>query len=461
MATAVVLALVELLDDGVALSQIPGEGPVPDTVVEQALATPELETMAAGLLDTIGARPSGSPGDERAEAWAVRWFRRLGFDSVWAEPVPMPIWHRGETEVAVVSPPPIRSHRIVAIAYGYSPSTDRDSVPLIDVGRGEPGAIEALGGAAAGAAILTDVIDPAILRAAVQGGAVALMRTTLEPGRLPRARVAPVEAAPAPIPIIALSYEDGLWLRRQRAAGPVRLRLHVRAATTPGAARNVVAEWRGHDPGVRDEVMMIGGHLDAWDLGDGALDNGTGVLTAMAAAAAMPMTGRRPARSVRVVLFTGEELGLRGSREYVRAHVAALQDIVAMMNLDMVGTPQGYGATGHPEADTLFDRLVHLGPLRPLDLTEEVDHGGGAGSDHQPFLLAGVPTIYVRTSLPPEALRWYHNAGDTYDKVDFDDIRAAAGAAAAALWALADHPGRPLRHLTAEETRKLVERLGW
>ncbi|NIM47668.1 MAG: hypothetical protein GTO22_00130, partial [Gemmatimonadales bacterium] len=78
---------------------------------------------------------------------------------------------------------------------------------------------------------------------------------------------------------------------------------------------------------------------------------------------------------------------------------------------------QGYGATGHPEADTTFARLAAQPELRDLGLEAEVDHGGGPGSDHQPFLLVGVPTIYVRTVLPPESPRWYHNAGDTMDKV--------------------------------------------
>ncbi|MFQ6047628.1 MAG: M28 family peptidase, partial [Gemmatimonadales bacterium] len=96
-----------------------------------------------------------------------------------------------------------------------------------------------------------------------------------------------------------------------------------------------------------------------------------------------------------------------------------------------------------------------------LGLSTEVDHGGGPGSDHQPFLLTGVPTIYVRSSLPPDTPRWYHNAGDTLDKVDLEAVRRSAAAAAAAIWALADHPGRPLRHLSLEETRQLVQRLGW
>jgi Zn-dependent M28 family amino/carboxypeptidase len=224
---------------------------------------------------------------------------------------------------------------------------------------------------------------------------------------------------------------------------------------------NVVGEWTGSDPAVADEVFLLGAHLDSWDLGDGAIDNGTGVLSVMAAARALVASGQRPRRTIRVVLFAAEELGLFGSREYVSVHAEAMDDVVAMMNLDMVGEPEGYGATGHPEADTVFARLARDTPLRDLGLRTEVNHGGGPGSDHQPFLLAGVPTIYVQTALPPDAPRWYHNAGDTFDKIDLDAIRKSAAAAAAAAWALADHPGRPLHMLTPEQTAQLVQRLGW
>jgi Zn-dependent M28 family amino/carboxypeptidase len=228
-----------------------------------------------------------------------------------------------------------------------------------------------------------------------------------------------------------------------------------------GTVLNVVGEWRGRDPAVAGEVFLLGAHLDAWDVGDGALDNGTGVLASLSAARALVASGQRARRTVRIVLFAGEELGLVGSREYVAAHAATQRDILAMMNLDMVGAPRGYGATGHAEADTLFARLARAPALRDLGLETEVNHGGGPGSDHQPFLLAGVPTIYVETVLPPDAPRWYHNAADTFDKIDLDAVRGTAAAVAAAVWALADHPGRPLRHLSEEETRLLVQRLGW
>ncbi len=419
--------------------------------------------MAAGLIDTIGGRLSGTPAGTRAEAWAAQWLRGIGLDSVWYEVVRIPAWRRGPVELHVTTPAALRHHPIAAIAYGYSPGMSSDSVPLFDIGRGDTTAITALGDAARGAALLSDVVSPEIVTAATEAGAAALLRITFQPGRLPQARVVPMPtgAPPAPLTVMALSHEDGLWLRRQRAGGPIIMGIHVQTETRPGTVLNVVGELWGSDPSVDGEVFLLGAHLDSWDLGDGAIDNGTGVLAVMTATAALAAAPARPRRTIRVVLFAGEELGLLGSKEYVTVHEAELPNLVAMMNLDMVGAPQGYGATGHSEADTLFARLAQTPALRDLGVTTEVNHGGGPGSDHQLFLLAGVPTIYVQSSLPPETPRWYHNAGDTLDKIDLEAVKGTAAAVAAAAWALADHPGRPLQFLSPEETLALIQRLGW
>jgi hypothetical protein len=401
-----------------------------DSIIVRALESPDLPAMAAGLIDTIGGRLAGSPTGTRAEAWAAGWLRSFGLDTVYYDVVRVPVWRRGAIQVRVTTPSVARHRPIAAIALGYSP------------------------------AWLIDQVNPEVMQRAVQANAAALLRITFQPGRLPQARTVPWPEPPAPIPVLSLSREDGLWLRRQ-AAGSVLLQIRVEAETRAGTALNVVGEWRGSDPELTNEAFLLGAHLDSWDLGDGALDNGTGVLAVMTAMQALVAEGRRPRRTVRIVLFAAEELGLLGSRYYVAVHNAELTNLVAMMNLDMVGAPTGYGATGHPEADTLFARLAAETRLRDLGMSAEVNHGGGPGSDHQPFLLEGVPTIYVQTSLPPETPRWYHNAADTFDKIDLGGIRGTAAAVAAAAWALADHPGRPLLYLTPEETTLLIQRLGW
>ncbi|MBI4513489.1 MAG: Zn-dependent exopeptidase M28 [Gemmatimonadetes bacterium] len=428
-------------------------------IAARAIASERVVSLALGLVDSIGARLSGTPAGARAETWALAQLSDVGLDSVWAEPVPLRVWERGPADITVASASALAGRRIRVAAYGYSPPAHRLNVPLVDLGRGDPAALRRVRQSASGSILLCDVVVEELVQEAAAAGAVALLRVSMEPGTLIQGRMAPAARPPAPLPVLATTLEDGLWLRRQLAYGEVRLDVNVQTSLRDGEARNIIGEWRGR--AAPDEVVLLGAHLDSWDLGAGALDNASGVLTALEAVRSVVESGRRPRRSIRVVLFAAEELGLVGSRAYVARHAPSLARIVAMFNFDMVGRPDGYGATGHAEGDTLLAGLTRHPSLESLALSPEVDHGGGAGSDHQPFVLAGVPALYVRTSLAPETLRWYHNAGDTLDKMDLDGVRRAAAAAAVAAWAIADAPGRVFRHLGEKETRELVRRLRW
>ncbi len=429
------------------------------TVANRALASERVLPWALGLVDSIGGRLTGTPAARRAEAWATTQLRAIGLDSVWTETVSLSVWDRGPADAVVAEPAALAGRHLRIAAWGYSPGAFLDRAPVVDLGRGDTTALRRAGEQARGAVLLCDAVGAELVREAAAVGAAAILRISPDPGGLVQARIAPVERSPAPLPVLATSLEDGLWLRRQLPHGELRLGLNVETRTWEGTSENVVGEWRGRaEPG---EVVLLGAHLDSWDLGAGALDNGSGVLAALEATRSLVESGRRPRRTIRVIFFTGEEFGLLGSRAYVARHARTLRRIVAMMNLDMVGWPEGYGATGHPEGDGLLAGLARLPPLDSLGLTSDVDHGGGAGSDHQPFVLAGVPTIYVRTSLPPETVRWYHNGGDTLDKLDLDAVRRTAAAAAVALWAIADERARVYQHLDERKTRDLVRRLGW
>lgn len=456
--------LLALSTAGPAAAQAPARGDAPRdsllaAVAARALASEWVLPWALGLVDSIGGRVSGTPAGARAEAWAAAQLRALGFDTVWFEPLPLQVWERGSASATVVEPRSLAGRAIAIAAWGYSPPVELARAPVVDLGRGDTVSLHRLAEVAKGAVLLCDAVPPQLLAAAAAAGAAAILRISPDPGRLIQARVAPAEKPPAPLPVAATSLEDGLWIRRQLAYGDLSLRLSVGAVIREGEARNVVGEWRGRaEP---NEVVLLGAHLDSWDLGAGAIDNASGVLAVLEAARSLAESGRRPRRTVRVVFFAAEELGLIGSRAYVARHAPNLRRIVAMMNLDMVGWPDGYGATGHEEGDATLRALTRLPPLDSLGLSAEVHHGGGPGSDHQPFLLAGVPTVYVRTSLPPDVVRWYHNAGDTLDKLDLDAVRRTAAAAAVAVWTLADSKDRVFRHFREDETRELVKRLGW
>jgi carboxypeptidase Q len=264
---------------------------------------------------------------------------------------------------------------------------------------------------------------------------------------------------PARIPAISLSREEGEWLRhRMQSDGDAwKLRIRVEAHRTRARARNVIGEIPGAD---REEILLLGAHLDAWSLGAGALDNGTGVGVLLETArllAQLQGKGWRPARSIRFVLFMAEEPGLIGSRAYVAEHRRDLDRIRAMINLEMVGEPRAYVSHGHDEA------------VETLEATARRLRGLGLGrtrnsillhSDHQPFLLEGVPTIGLLSAIPPAQSEVYHSAADTFDKLDFPALQRSAAATAVLLYDLASAGSLALRRYGRGETAAMLESQG-
>jgi Zn-dependent M28 family amino/carboxypeptidase len=256
------------------------------------------------------------------------------------------------------------------------------------------------------------------------------------------------------VPGIAVNREIGEWMTRLLKEGPVRMKISAAATSGSAIARNVVGEIVGET----EEVVMIGGHLDSWDLAQGAIDNGAGVAVVLETARALGSLKRKPRRTLRFVLFMGEELGLYGSRAYVKAHEKELDRIVMMMNLDMCGKPSGY-ALGPCEEALDFFRVLSA-KLERLGLGAAPTAKAGLHSDHQPFMMAGVPTMTLQSKLDDEQGRSFHSAGDTFDLVKEEYLNEAAVASAIALWALATAPDRPAPRLTSDQVRERCIRDG-
>jgi Zn-dependent M28 family amino/carboxypeptidase len=216
-----------------------------------------------------------------------------------------------------------------------------------------------------------------------------------------------------------------------------------------------VADLPGRNP---DEVILAGAHLDSWDLAQGAGDNGTGTLVLWQAAKALVDQGLRPRRTIRFVSFMGEELGLLGSKTWVRTHVTELGTIRAMLNLDMVGEPTGFGTMLQPDLDPLLAALA--GELAGLGLRTDIGHGLGLYSDHGPFLLAGVPVLTLRSHLPEAVGLAYHSERDTLDALDLGQLQRAAAVTAALLWRLAEADPLPTRTLDPSTVAAALDEAG-
>jgi carboxypeptidase Q len=423
-----------------------------------ALAAAAQSTHAYGwlteLTDGIGPRLTGSAQAARAAEWAAARMREMGLANVRLEPWTLRSgWERGTASAELTAP--FRLSLSVA-SYGWTGST-RGAV--------EAEVVAADGGNWAGKVVLLHegqrLAD--VVKAAEKSGAVAVVARDRRPGMM-LTHTGPVAFGagdePVAIPVLDIAEEQQKLLERLLASGkPVRLRIAVenRFRNGPVTAHNISGEIRGRER--PDEVVVIAAHLDSWDLGTGAIDDGTGVAAMLGAAEAIAR-GPQPRRTVRLVLFTGEEQGLLGSRAWVRQRAAEMPNTVCALAVDWGAGPiRSLPVAGHEELKR------DLAPVAE-ELHLELPDGFLTFTDAYSFTLAGVPGLafYQRS---PDYTTVGHSAADTLDKVDRATLeRNAATVARAAFW-IADRQERVGVWWAREEIprrlageRKLLEELG-
>ena len=259
------------------------------------------------------------------------------------------------------------------------------------------------------------------------------------------------------IPVVSMAAEDQDQLERYIGHGtPVRLKINVqnRATDGPVDSANVVGEIRGTEH--PEQIVVVGGHLDSWDLASGATDNGCGVSTTLGAAEAIVKSGYKPRRTLRFVLFTGEEEGLLGSLAYSKAHESEMKNHVAAVVLDAGQGPViGLQLGGRKDLiPTVKKFAASLQAFGDLDVDDEPEFGTDTG----PFIMAGLPGINLNQD-SPDYKYTHHSAVDTFDKVKADVLdRNATVMALTSFW-IADRPERLATPWPAEKTaRMLVEK---
>ncbi len=242
-----------------------------------------------------------------------------------------------------------------------------------------------------------------------------------------------------PLPQVVVAHEEyAMFDRLLRSGAPLRLELNIRNVLTTDSVPqwNTVGEIRGTEhPG---EVVIVGAHLDSWDLGTGATDNGTGAMCTLETARILAQSGLRPRRTIRFVLFTGEEQGLIGSRKYAAAHAAEADSIQAVIVLDNgTGAVTGQALQGRKDLEGLWRAI--LAPLAALHADSVVDRNKG-GTDHLSFLPYGVPGFNFN-QLERGYNHTHHSQSDTYDKAIAPDLMQASAVMAVSAYELANLPG--------------------
>ena len=390
--------------------------------------------IVSSLTTEVGPRLAGSEADLRARQWALAKFKALGFDKVYTEPVTFPLWQRRSESGAIVAPFP---QPLVLTALGYSPGTPAGGLTAQVVKFAGLDALKAAAPASVkGKIVYVDyqmhrqkdghdygmgsaVRTAGAVIAAAKGAAGYLLRsagtdvhqriahTGVTGFRDPRARA---------IPAAALSNPDADQLDRVLAYGkPVTVRMNLDCGIVGEyTGANVIGEITGRKH--PDQVVAIGGHLDSWDPGTGAIDDGAGIAITMAAAKLIRDLPQRPDRTIRVIAFANEEMGLWGSRAYAEKHAGEVGKFVLGTDSDFgAGRIWRMSASVQPSARAAIGQIAKV--LAPLGVAYDASRPGGGGSDLSQMHAKGMAALSL-TQDGTKYFDWHHTPNDTLDKID-------------------------------------------
>ena len=422
-----------------------------DRIMQEALkpSTPLQENLRV-LTDEVGGRVPGTPAMEKAIQWGMNAFKAAGADSVHTEEFTIAqSWAEGTTEVNVVTP---AKFRVRAQSLAWTPPLKATTARIVDVGMGTAGDF-AKAGNIAGAIILvhSDVLKtwddlfqeyyraPGIIDRAVKGHALAIAFTSSREHDVLYRHINTMHGDIDVIPQVLLAREDAERIARLVAHGEkVEMSISLPNKIGPEfTSRNVVAELKGSE--LPNEIVILGAHLDSWELGTGALDNGCNAALVVDALRAIKASGVRPRRTIRFILFSGEEEGLLGSRAYVHAHQNELDDIVAEVVLDEgVGSITSFSTGGRKDVDAALTPMLQ--PFAQWK-SSEVTNDATVGTDNFDFMMEGVPTL-LPNQVEANYLVNYHATSDTFDKLDFAQLKKNEAMAAELVFELANSPQR-------------------
>lgn len=402
------------------------------------------------LCDDHGPRMIGSKGHAQAMADLETALREMGLNPR-RQPFPFGGWQRGEASVRMLTPVP-RELRAVSLGYVGSFSSAQAEVVYV-----EAKTITDLDRTEVKGKIL--LLKPN-LRYGLEdwytlskwGAVGGLMINRVDGGQL-LARTTNHGGEPTPIPVFSITSEEGHWMRRLIKKGTrVTASLACSNQLKPMQGTNLVATL----PGKRPEKIVLGAHFDSWDLGQGAIDNGLGVVQVLETARLLKTHSPRNEYTIEFVWFDAEEFGLWGSRRYTET--LNPDDVRAMVNLDMVGTPIQINAMGFDSLIPVLD--AYNDSLGAWKFDKPTANKPWLGSDHQPFILKGIPAITFNAPIDPHAVRFYHDFADTIDKIDQTALAESIGLISLLLHHLANDPKSEIPPLSPEETAKMLTEAG-
>ena len=412
-------------------------------IIEKSMSDTEGFERLAEMCDTFGPRFSGTANLENAIDWILDEMKKDGLDNVHGEDVMVPKWTRGNEYAQMISPWEKELHML---SLGGTIATGPKGVTgeIIVVNNFDE--LKKRSREANGKIVLFNVpfdgygktvqyrTQGAI--AAAKAGAIASLVRSVGPYSMntPHTGNSQYNDGVKKIPHVAITVEDAAMIGRMVSRGQkVKVKLYTEGKMEPDSrSRNVVAEIKGSE--YPNEVIVMGGHIDSWDVGQGAMDDGGGCVAAWQAAKIIKDLGLRPKRTIRVVMWTNEENGLRGGNAYRDAHIDELEDHVLAMESDAgVFKPKGFGFTGPDESLSI---LQDIGTLLSSIESGTITKGGG-GADIGPIMREGVPGMGL--NVDGSKYFWYHHTNaDTWDKLDQDEFNRCIATMAVMAYVVAD-----------------------
>ena len=418
--------------------------------------------------ETIGHRLTGSPNGNKAEQYAFDLLKSYGFTNLRFQPFEVESWSRGKIHVTIGAD--LQHQKVIkSVTLAHSPVKADVSLEVIDIGNGVEDDYLANPDKVKGkiALVYLGVLPnskagtPSLHRSekaalATKYGAKGMILINTADNGVLLTGTASVTGKLIPIPALCIGKEDGLALRNQLANG--KLFSHITMNNFSGMikARNVVATIIGKS--IPNEKIVIGGHLDSWDLATGAMDNGIGSFSVLDMARTFIKLKLNPARTVEFVMFMGEEEGLLGSRAYVNNAIKnkSIDQIRYMLNYDMTNDPKGY-STSSEDSRELISGIGAIAHSIDTSFTNMFRVGAGLHSDNQPFMLQGVPTGGAAGGgLPKNAGPCYHADCDVFSLVEEKGMKNTVRFGSMLLYGIADAAEIKSKHFTDEETKNFL-----
>ncbi|GAB4027091.1 M20/M25/M40 family metallo-hydrolase [Spirosoma gilvum] len=417
--------------------------------------------------EQVGHRLTGSPNGSRAEAYAFDLLSSYGFKEIRYEPFEVEAWARDTVTLSVVPAKSDNFRDVPVVALAHSPVEAHVKGEIIDVGNGLEGDFAAVKGKLKGKIALVNIGLAAPTKGArnlhrsektalaIQHGASGVIMVNLVPGNVLLTGTASVTGKLIPIPSVCISLESGEALRSwmQEEHSPLQAVIDMTNTSRKIRARNVVATLKGSK--FPDEKIIVGGHLDSWDLATGAIDNGIGSFAVLDIARTFKALKLKPKRTIEFVLFMGEEQGLLGSKAMVEnlKKTGQLDNVRYMMNLDMTNDPTGLNAFGRADMVPFFNNVGENIKSVEATFPNDMQNQAGLHSDHQPFMLEGVPVVGMNGHLSKSVLDCYHANCDRMNLVNADQLKNTVRYSTMLLYALADADDIPTRRQTDTQTR--------